>query len=380
MSTGNNQYLAQGKRIVVKIGSALLVDSKTGDIHREWLRALVEDIAVCRARGQDVILVSSGAIAAGRRHLRMTDRELRLEEKQAAAATGMIRLAHRYQEYLAEHDVTVAQILLTLDDSENRRRYINARNTLDTLLGLGAVPLINENDTIATDEIRFGDNDRLAARVAAMASADVLVLLSDIDGLYSADPNRDKDAQHLPEVREITPEIEAMAGSSRPGLGVGGMVTKLAAAKVCLNVGCRMVLANGSGLHPLRAIEAGARCTWFLPSANPRTARKSWIAGTLKPMGEIALDDGAIKAVRSGRSILPAGVTDVSGKFERGDAVIVRESGGREIARGLIAYSTEDAKRIMGHKSREIENLLGYRGRDEMIHRDDLVLDNRGEE
>ena len=380
MSTGNSQYLTQGKRIVVKIGSALLVDSKTGDIHREWLRALVEDIAICRARGQDVILVSSGAIAAGRRHLRMTDGELRLEEKQAAAATGMIRLAHRYQEYLAEHDITVAQILLTLDDSENRRRYINARNTLDTLLGLGAVPLINENDTIATDEIRFGDNDRLAARVAAMASADVLVLLSDIDGLYSADPNRDKDAQHLPEVREITPEIEAMAGSSRPGLGVGGMVTKLAAAKVCLNVGCRMVLANGSGLHPLRAIEAGARCTWFLPSANPRTARKSWIAGTLKPMGEIALDDGAIKAVRSGRSILPAGVTRVSGKFERGDAVIVREPGGREIARGLIAYSTEDAQRIMGHKSREIENLLGYRGRDEMIHRDDLVLDNRGQE
>ena len=380
MSTGNSQYLTQGKRIVVKIGSALLVDSKTGDIHREWLRALVEDIAICRARGQDVILVSSGAIAAGRRHLRMTDGELRLEEKQAAAATGMIRLAHRYQEYLAEHDITVAQILLTLDDSENRRRYINARNTLDTLLGLGAVPLINENDTIATDEIRFGDNDRLAARVAAMASADVLVLLSDIDGLYSADPNRDKDAQHLPEVREITPEIEAMAGSSRPGFGVGGMVTKLAAAKVCLNVGCHMVLANGAGLHPLRAIEDGARCTWFLPSANPRTARKSWIAGTLKPMGEIALDDGAIKAVRSGRSILPAGVTRVSGKFERGDAVIVREPGGREIARGLIAYSTEDAQRIMGHKSREIENLLGYRGRDEMIHRDDLVLDNRGQE
>ncbi|MBL6945155.1 MAG: glutamate 5-kinase [Rhodospirillales bacterium] len=379
MSTEHNEYLAHGKRIVVKIGSALLVDSKTGDIHREWLRALAEDIAACRARGQDVILVSSGAIAAGRRHLGMTDRELRLEEKQAAAATGMIRLAHRYQEYLAEHDVTVAQILLTLDDSENRRRYINARNTLDTLLGLGAVPLINENDTIATDEIRFGDNDRLAARVAAMASADVLVLLSDIDGLYSADPNRDKSARHLPEVREITPEIEAMAGESRPGFGVGGMFTKLAAAKVCLNVGCRMVLTNGAEPHPLKRIEDGARCTWFLPDDNPRSARKSWIAGSLKPMGGITLDDGALKAVRNGRSILPAGVIEVSGEFERGDAVIVRSARGREVARGLIAYSTADAKRIMGHKSREIENLLGYRGRDEMIHRDDLVLD-RGNE
>ena len=379
MSRETNAYLTQGKRIVVKIGSALLVDSKTGDIHRDWLRALAEDIAACRARGQDVILVSSGAIAAGRRHLRMTDRELRLEEKQAAAATGMIRLAHRYQEYLAEHDVTVAQILLTLDDSENRRRYINARNTLDTLLGLGAVPLINENDTIATDEIRFGDNDRLAARVAAMASADVLVLLSDIDGLYSADPNRDKSARHLPEVREITPEIEAMAGESRPGFGVGGMFTKLAAAKVCLNVGCRMVLTNGAEPHPLKRIEDGARCTWFLPDDNPRSARKSWIAGSLKPMGGITLDDGALKAVRNGRSILPAGVIEVSGEFERGDAVIVRSARGREVARGLIAYSTADAKRIMGHKSREIENLLGYRGRDEMIHRDDLVLD-RGNE
>ncbi len=378
MTTGHNKYLALGKRIVIKIGSALLVDSKTGAIHREWLRALAEDIAACRARGQDVILVSSGAIAAGRRHLGMAEGTLKLEEKQAAAATGMIRLAHRYQENLAEHDITVAQILLTLDDSENRRRYINARNTLDTLLSLGAVPLINENDTIATDEIRVGDNDRLAARVAAMASADVLVLLSDIDGLYSGDPNCDKNARHLPEVREVTPEIEAMAGKIRPGFGVGGMFTKLAAAKVCLNVGCRMVLTDGTEPHPLKRIEDGARCTWFLPDANPRTARKNWIAGTLKTMGEITLDDGALKAVRNGRSILPAGVTLVGGDFERGDAVIVRNAQGREVARGLIAYSTADAQRIMGHKSREIEELLGYRGRDEMIHRDDLVLD-RGE-
>ncbi|MCG8510246.1 MAG: glutamate 5-kinase [Rhodospirillales bacterium] len=379
--TGNrNGYLAAGKRIVIKIGSALLVDSRTGTINEAWLRALAEDIAVCRKRGQEVILVSSGAIAAGRRHLNMDDGELKLEEKQAAAASGMIRLAHLYQECLAEHGISVALILLTLHDSENRRRYINARNTLSTLLKRGAVPLINENDTVATDEIRFGDNDRLAARVAAMTSSDVLVLLSDIDGLYSADPHRDTDARHLPEVREITPEIEAMAGVSMPGFGVGGMVTKLAAAKVCLNVGCRMVLTDGVQPHPLRRIEDGAQCTWFLPSANPRTARKRWIAGTLQPAGEITLDPGALRAVQGGKSILPAGVVNVSGSFERGDAVIVRASDGREVARGLIAYSTDDASRIMGHKSREIEALLGYRGRDEMIHRDDLVLDQRGRE
>jgi glutamate 5-kinase len=375
MSGNRNDYLRAGKRIVIKIGSALLVDSQTGTIHEAWLRALAEDIAACRQRGQEVILVSSGAIAAGRRHLCMTDGELKLEEKQAAAATGMIRLAHLYQECLGEHGLSVALVLLTLHDSENRRRYINARNTLSTLLKRGAVPLINENDTVATDEIRFGDNDRLAARVAAMTSADVLVLLSDIDGLYSADPHRDAGARHLPEVGEVTPEIEAMAGASLPGFGVGGMVTKLAAAKVCLNVGCRMVLANGTEPNPLRRIEGGEKCTWFLPSANPRTARKRWIAGTLKPAGEITLDAGALKAVQSGKSILPAGVTGVSGSFERGDAVIVRAADGHEVARGLIAYSTDDASRILGHKSREIEALLGYRGRDEMIHRDDLVLD-----
>ncbi len=352
----------------------MLVDSKTGAIHRKWLQALADDVAACRARGQEVILVSSGAIASGRRHLGMPNGELKLEEKQAAAATGMIRLAEVYQECLGKHDITAALILLTLQDSENRRRYINARNTMNTLLKLGAVPLINENDTVATDEIRFGDNDRLAARVAAMTTSDVLVLLSDIDGLYTADPHSNADAEHLPEIREVTPEIEAMAGASQPGYGVGGMVTKLAAAKVCLNVGCRMVLTDGAALNPLKRIENGARCTWFLPKANAHTARKRWIAGTLKAAGEIVLDDGALKALHRGKSILPAGVTAVTGSFERGDAVIVRAADGHEVARGLIAYSTEDARRIMGHKSREIEALLGYRGRDEMIHRDDLVL------
>jgi glutamate 5-kinase len=299
---------------------------------------------------------------------------LRLEEKQAAAATGMVRLAHAYQEILARHDLTVAQVLLTLDDSENRRRYLNARNTLETLLDLGAVPLINENDTVATDEIRFGDNDRLGARVAAMVSADTLVLLSDVDGMYTADPRRNSDATLIPEITRITPEMEAMAGI-HSGDGSGGMVTKLAAAKGCLAAGCRMVIADGKPLHPLQRIEDGAPCTWFLPTATPRSARKRWIAGSLKTAGVITVDAGALAALKKGKSLLPVGVVAVEGEFQRGDAVVVKGPGGAEAARGLIAYSAADAVRIKGHKSREIERLLGYRGRDEMIHRDDLVLD-----
>ena len=366
--------LAAGRRVVVKIGSDLLVDDERGTVHRHWLETLAEDLAVCRGRGQELVIVSSGAIALGRRHLGLSDGDLRLEEKQAAAATGMVRLAHAYQEILEKHGMTVAQVLLTLDDSENRRRYINARNTLEVLLRAGAVPLINENDTVATDEIRFGDNDRLAARVAAMIGADTLVLLSNVDGLYTADPRTDKDARLIPEVRDITPEIEALAGPVATGYGSGGMVTKLAAAKVALGAGCRMVIADGSALHPLKRIEDGAPCTWFLPSATPRTARKRWIAGTLRPAGTITVDDGALKALEKGKSLLPAGVIAAEGDFQRGDAVIVKGPGGREVARGLTAYSAADARRIMGHKSGEIEGLLGYRGRDEMIHRDDLVL------
>ena len=367
--------LAFGRRLVVKIGSALLADQATGAIRREWLEALAGDIASCRARGQEVVVVSSGAIAVGRRHLHFDDGALRLEEKQAAAATGMIRLAHAYQELLAKDDITVAQVLLTLDDSEDRRRYINARNTLTTLLRLGAVPLINENDTVATDEIRFGDNDRLAARVAAMISADTLVLLSDVDGLYSADPREHADARFFAEVREITPEIEAMAGASRSALGSGGMVTKLMAARIALAAGCRMVIAYGHDLHPLRRIEAGARCTWFLPAASPRAARKQWIAGTLKPAGAFVADDGAVAALSRGKSLLPAGVVAVEGDFGKGAAVVVRSRGGRTLGRGLAAYSAADARRIIGHKTSEIEACLGYRGRDELIHRDDLALD-----
>jgi glutamate 5-kinase len=367
--------LALGRRLVVKIGSALLADEATGAIRREWLEALARDIATCRARGQEVIVVSSGAIAVGRRHLKFDHGALRLDEKQAAAATGMIRLAHAYQEVLAKDDITVAQVLLTLDDSEDRRRYINARNTLTTLLRQGAVPLINENDTVATDEIRFGDNDRLAARVAAMISADTLVLLSDIDGLYSADPHKHADAHFLAEVREITPEIEAMAGAARSAVGSGGMLTKLVAARIALAAGCRMVIAYGRDLHPLRRIEAGARCTWFVPAASPQAARKQWIAGTLNPAGTFVVDDGAGAALSRGKSLLPAGVVAVEGDFGKGAAVLIRTRAGRTLGRGLAAYSATDARRIIGHKTSEIEACLGYRGRDELIHRDDLALD-----
>jgi len=366
--------LLTARRLVVKIGSALLVDEESGAIRRDWLDALGDDVAECRRRGQEVLIVTSGAIAVGRRHLGLDSGKLRLEEKQAAAATGQIQLAHAYQETLARHRITVAQILLTLDDTEERRRHLNARSTISALLRLDTVPVINENDTVATSEIRFGDNDRLAARVAAMISADALILLSDIDGLYSADPRRAADARFIAEIREITPEIEAMAGEAPPGYSSGGMVTKLAAARIAVGAGCRMAIANGRRLNPLKAIAEGAACSWFLPAATPLTARKRWIAGALKPIGTLTVDAGALKALMGGRSLLPAGVTSVEGEFERGDAVRVLNPDGREVARGLSAYSAADARRIMRHKSGEIEALLGYRGRDEMIHRDDLVL------
>lgn len=367
--------LAKARRVVVKIGSTLLVEEAQGALRREWLDALADDVAALRARGQDVLIVSSGAIAAGRRRLRLpVGRELRLEEKQAAAACGQIGLAHAYQETLARHQITCAQVLLTLGDTEERRRYLNARSTLNTLLRLGAVPVINENDTVATAEIRYGDNDRLAGRVAAMTSAEVLVLLSDIDGLYTADPRADADAQFVPEVTAISSEIEAMAGAPNPGDGTGGMVTKLIAARIAVAAGCHMVIADGKRLNPLAAIEGGGRCTWFVAAKTPRTARKQWIAGSLMPTGSVTLDEGAMAALAAGKSLLPAGVVAVSGDFGRGDAVRVLGPDGKEAARGLCAYSAAEAKRIAGHKSREIERLLGYRGREEMIHRDDLVL------
>jgi glutamate 5-kinase len=366
--------LAKARRVVVKIGSALLVEKSTGRVNRAWLETLAQDVAALRARGQEVVVVSSGAIALGRRQLGLPPGKLRLEESQAAAAVGQIRLAHAWKEALEPRDCAVAQMLLTFGDTEERRRYLNARNTLETLLRLGAVPVVNENDTVATAEIRYGDNDRLAARVAQMASADCLVLLSDVDGLYTADPGKDAAARFIPEVARITPEIEAMAGGSASDVGSGGMATKVMAGKIALAAGCSMCIALGHERHPLRRIEAGARCTWFVAQASPRTVRKQWIAGLLKPAGTLHVDAGAARALRGGKSLLPAGVVRVEGRFERGDAVVVRDAAGTEIARGLSAYGSEDARRACGRRSQELEGILGFRGRDEIIHRDDLVL------
>lgn len=368
--------LASARRLIVKIGSALLVDAALGDIRRPWLDALADDLAVLRARGVEVVVVTSGAVAVGRQHLGLVGRPLQLEEKQAAAATGQIRLAHAYQTALGRHGLTVAQILLTLDDTEERRRHLNGRATINTLLALGAIPVINENDTVATSEIRFGDNDRLAARVAQMISADTLILLSDIDGLYTADPRKDPTAEHLPIVRDLSPEILAMAGEAPPGYSSGGMVTKLEAGRIALAAGCRMAIANGKRMNPIAALEQDARCTWFLPADEPRTMRKRWIAASVKPVGRLTIDAGAVKALAGGSSLLPAGIRAVEGEFERGDAVLVLGPDGRVVARGLSAYGSDDARRIMGHRSGEIEELLGYRGRDEMIHRDDLVVES----
>ncbi|MBB4266120.1 glutamate 5-kinase [Roseospira visakhapatnamensis] len=373
--------LRTARRVVVKIGSALLVDSRSGRTHRTWLDALTDEVAMLRQRGQEVILVSSGAVAVGRRVLGLTEvgRPLRLEEKQAAAAAGQIRLAHAYQEALAHHDITVAQVLLTLDDSENRRRYLNARKTLDQLLALGVVPVVNENDTVTTQEMRFGDNDRLAARVAAMVSADALVLLSDIDGLYTADPRQDPAARRLDEVRAVTPEIEAMAGAAGSTMGTGGMVTKLIAARVAMDAGCAMVIAPGKGLAPLGALEAGGPGTWFLPAQEPRAARKRWIAGALQPEGVVTVDAGAARALTHGKSLLPAGVTRVEGAFQKGAPVRIVEGDGRRLGVGLCAYPAEEARALVGHRSGDIEALLGYHGPDELVHRDDLALTLGGE-
>ncbi len=371
---GSVTPLAHARRVVIKVGSALLVDQQTGQVNRAWLQTLAADIARVRRRGQDVLLVSSGAIALGRRELGLPSGRLKLQEKQAAAAVGQIRLAHAWKEVLDAHQLQVAQILLTFGDTEERRRYLNGRNTLETLLKLGAVPVINENDTVATAEIRYGDNDRLAARVAQMISADCLVLLSDVDGLYTADPSRDPGAQFIAEIRAITAEIERMAGGATSAVGSGGMATKIAAAKIAVGAGCHMCIAAGRELHPLRRIEDGARCSWFYPDANPQTVRKQWIAGSLQPAGEIVVDAGAAAALARGKSLLPAGVLSVSGRFDRGDALIVRNEAGEEIARGLSAYSSADAERSRGRQSSEIAELLGFSGRDELIHRDDLVL------
>ncbi len=366
--------LQAARRLVIKLGSALVVDGNAAAPRQLWLNEVAEDIATLRAQGTEVIVVSSGAIALARRTLSLTQPRLRLEEKQAAAAVGQIRLAQAWTEALSAQSLTAAQLLLTMDDTEDRRRYLNARATLTTLLSLGCVPVINENDTVATAEIRFGDNDRLAARVAEMVQADQLILLSDIDGLYTADPRRDPEAQHIPVVPLMTAEIDAMGGEPPPGYSSGGMRTKLVAARIATSAGCAMAIALGHRPHPLRALVDGARCTWFLPSQDGRSARKRWIGGSLSPLGALTIDAGAARALRGGSSLLPAGVRAIAGDFARGDAVRVLGPGGEEIGRGLSAYSAEDARRIAGHRSEEIEAILGWRGRDELVHRDDLVL------
>ena len=366
--------IGEARLLVVKIGSALVVDATKAAPRKTWLDGVAADIAALRARGTDVIVVSSGAIALARRSLKLTRKTLRLEEKQAAAAVGQIRLAQAWTEALQAHGLTAAQLLLTLEDSEDRRRYLNARATLTTLLGLSCVPVINENDSVATAEIRFGDNDRLAARVAEMVQADQLVLLSDIDGLYTVDPRRDPAAAHIPVVEAITPDIEAMGGEPLPGYSSGGMRTKLIAARIATGAGCAMAIAVGDVERPLRALEAGARCTWFLPAQAGQSARKKWILGTLQPQGVLSVDAGAARALAQGRSLLPAGVRALEGRFRRGDAVEVRGPDGRALGRGLSAYGSTDAARIIGHKSGDIEAILGWHGRDELIHRDDLAL------
>ena len=360
--------------LVVKFGSALIVDPDTAAPRAKWLASVCADIAAARARGTRVLVVSSGAIALARRVLGLTQAKLRLEEKQAAAAVGQIRLAQAWSEALAARGLVAAQLLLTLGDTEDRRRYLNARATLRTLLDLGCVPVINENDSVATAEIRYGDNDRLAARVAEMVQADQLVLFSDIDGLYTVDPRMDARATHIPVVAALTPQIEAAAGDPPPGYSSGGMRTKLAAARVAMQAGCAMAIARGQPDHPLAALEAGGRCTWFLAAPDGRSARKRWIAGSLQPAGTLRVDDGAARALRGGASLLPAGVAGVAGEFARGDAVLVLDAAGARLGQGLCAYGHEDAARIAGRRSEEIDGVLGWRGRDEIIHRDDLVL------
>lgn len=367
--------LTNAKRLVVKIGSALLVDRDTGALRADWLRSLADDVARIRARGTDVILVSSGSIALGRGVLGLGTDDLPLEQSQAAAAVGQIRLARAYEEALEPHGIKTAQVLVTLEDSTNRRRYLNSRATLETLLSLGVTPIVNENDTIATDEIRYGDNDRLAAQVAVTVGADQLVLLSDVDGLYSANPNVNRDAQHIDTVSQITPDIIAMAGDAGSGLSKGGMKTKVMAARVATEAGCAMAITLGSPHNPLQKLENSARATWFTAQVSPQAAYKRWIAA-MKPKGTVTIDAGAVTALRGGRSLLPAGVRSVAGTFDRGDAIEICGPDGN-IGLGLARYAGTEATLIAGCQSADIADILGYAGRAALIHRDDMVLQDR---
>ena len=366
--------ITAARTIIIKIGSSLLIDDDRNAVNADWLKGIASDITMLREDGKNVVVVSSGAIALGSRGLGITGRALAIEEKQAAAATGQVTLAHAWREALATHDIRVAQILLSPDDTETRRRHLNARATMTSLLGLGAVPVVNENDTVATAEIRFGDNDRLAARVAAMISADLLILLSDVDGLYSGNPRRDESARHIPEVTSINDEITAMAGTANATYASGGMVTKLEAARIAMNAGCGMIICDGRGERPVKGLIEGGQHTLFRAEHSPLTARKQWIGGALNPKGRITVDAGAARALHQGRSLLPAGVVSTSGAFERGDLIAIEDEAHQVIGHGLSAYSAGDTRAILGHKSSEIENLLGYRGRDEVIHADNLAM------
>jgi len=365
--------LTDARRLVVKIGSTLLVDTATGALKSDWLAGLAQDVAAARARGTQVVLVSSGSIALGRRVLGLPVGTLSLEQSQAAAAVGQIRLARAYEEALAPHKIIAAQILVTLEDTQDRRRYLNTRATLETLIGLGTVPIVNENDTVATDEIRYGDNDRLAAQIAVTTGADHLVLLSDVDGLYTANPFNEPGARRLDLVERVTPQIEAMAGEGVSGLSKGGMRTKVMAARTATAGGCAMVIGLGSILRPLTAMEAGAACTWFAPLGDPQAARKRWIAA-MKPRGTVRVDAGAAQAMASGKSLLPAGVVAVDGRFGRGEAVAIAGPDGDVLGTGLVRYTAEEAQAIRGRRSAEIEAILGYPGRAALVHRDDMAL------
>jgi glutamate 5-kinase len=365
--------LKNAKRLVVKIGSALLVNKETGALRGDWLHGLAQDVAWLRSNGTQVVLVSSGSMALGRGVLNLPKTELSLEQSQAAAAVGQIRLARAYEEVLTPHRITTAQILMTLEDTHDRRRYLNLRSTFSQLLDLNVVPILNENDTIATDEIRFGDNDRLAAQIAATIEADQLVLLSDVDGFYSANPSVDPTARRYDVINEVTPEIEAMAGDACSGLSKGGMKTKVLAAKTAMAGGCSMAICEGSAFRPLKALEDGAPSTWFTATLDPQTARKRWV-DAMKPCGMITLDEGASHALANGNSLLPAGVTEISGDFERGDPVALIDNNGHRICMGLTRYASDEAQIIKGHQSHEIEALLGYSGRAALVHRDDMAL------
>lgn len=363
--------LTDAKRLVVKIGSALLVDG--GQVRAEWLHGLAQDVAAAKARGSDVILVSSGSISLGRAVLGLPQGPLALEQSQAAAAVGQIRLARAYEQSLALHDITTAQVLVTLEDSTDRRRYLNSRATMEQLLALGVVPIVNENDTVATDEIRYGDNDRLAAQIAVTMGADQLVLLSDIDGFYSANPKTDPAAHRYDQIDTITPEIEAMAGDAGSGLSKGGMKTKIMAAKTATAAGCAMVITDGTKARPLLALETGAPATWFTPQGDPITARKRWI-GAMKPKGAITIDAGAATALGQGKSLLPVGITQAAGDFGRGDPVLIKATNGTQLGQGLTRYTSEELSLITGQRSAQIEETLGYPARAALIHRDDMAL------